>query len=89
MGSEDQSLIVHSKKTIRNSHHPRGKHFHKDNTRKYLMRKDTMLENVLEIEMALTIRRETRKYIMLTLQRMMHLLERESKKKVKTLQVML
>ena len=36
MGSEDQDLMVHSKKTIRSSHHPRGKSFHKDNSRKYL-----------------------------------------------------
>ena len=36
MGSEDQALTVHSKKTIRNSHHPKGKHFH--NTRKDLSR---------------------------------------------------
>ena len=32
MGSEDQALRVHSKKTRRSSHHPRGKSFHKDNT---------------------------------------------------------
>ena len=38
MGSEDQALTVHSKKTRRSSHHPRGKSFHKDNTRKYLSR---------------------------------------------------
>ena len=38
MGSEDQALIVHSKKTRRSSHHPKGKPFHKDNTRKYLSR---------------------------------------------------
>ena len=36
MGSEDQALTVHSKKTKRRSHHPRGKHSHKDNTRKDL-----------------------------------------------------
>ena len=28
MGSEDQALTVHSKKTRRSSHHPRGKHSH-------------------------------------------------------------
>ena len=34
MGSEDQALIVHSKKSRRNFHHSKGKHFHqKDNTR--------------------------------------------------------
>ena len=32
MGSEDQALIVHSKKGRRDSHHSRGKNFHhKDN----------------------------------------------------------
>ena len=36
MGSEDKALIVHSKK--RSSHHPKGKHFHKSNTRKDLSR---------------------------------------------------
>ena len=35
MGSEDQALIVHSKKTKRSSHHSRGKNFHKTNSRKY------------------------------------------------------
>ena len=34
MGREDQALTVHSKKTRRISHHPRGKHSHRDNTRK-------------------------------------------------------
>ena len=38
MGSEDQALMVHSNKTRRSSHHPRGKSFHKDNTRKDLSR---------------------------------------------------
>ena len=38
MGSEDQALTVHSKKIKRSSHHPKGNHFHKDNTRKYLSR---------------------------------------------------
>ena len=36
MGSEDQALTVHSTSTKRRSHHSRGKHSHKDNTRKYL-----------------------------------------------------
>ena len=37
MGSEDQALIVHSKKGRRNSHHSKGKNFHhKDNIRKDL-----------------------------------------------------
>ena len=38
MGSEDQALTIHSKKIKRSSHHSRGKHFHKNNTRKYLSR---------------------------------------------------
>ena len=38
MGSEYQALTIHSKKTKRSSHHPRGNPFHKDNTRKYLSR---------------------------------------------------
>ena len=38
MGSEDPSLMVHSKSIKRRSHHPRGKHYHKDNTRKYFSR---------------------------------------------------
>ena len=46
------------------------------------MRNDTMLENVLETKVALTRRREARKDIMLTLQRMMNLQERKPKKKV-------
>ena len=37
MGSEDQALTVHSKKTRRSSHHPRGKHSHqRDFTKKDL-----------------------------------------------------
>ena len=37
MGSEDQALTVHSKKSIRNSHHSKGKTFHQnDNIRKDL-----------------------------------------------------
>ena len=38
MGSEYQALTFHSKKRKRSSHHSRGKHFHKNNTRKYLSR---------------------------------------------------
>ena len=37
MGSEDQDLTIHSKKSRRNSHHSKGKHFHqKYNTRRDL-----------------------------------------------------
>ena len=49
----------------------------------HVTRKDTMLENVLETKVALTRRREARKDIMLTLQRMMNLPERKPKKKLK------
>ena len=42
MGNEDQALTVHSKShsksTKRRSQHFRGKHFHKDNTRRDLSR---------------------------------------------------
>ena len=36
MGNEDQALIVHSNKTKIISHHSRGKHFSKTNSRKHL-----------------------------------------------------
>ena len=36
MGSEDQALTVHSKKTKISSHHSKGKHFSKTNSRKDL-----------------------------------------------------
>ena len=37
MGSADQALTIHSKKTRRSPHHPRAKHSHqRDITRKYL-----------------------------------------------------
>ena len=52
------------------------------------MRKDTSPKIVLEIKVALTRGRTTNKDIMLTLQRMMNLRGRESKKKVDILQVM-
>ena len=54
----------------------------------HLTRKDTMLENVVETKMACIRRREARKYIMLILQRMMNLPERNPKNKVTILQVM-
>ena len=54
----------------------------------HVMRNDTFPKSVLETKVALTIRRATKEDIMLTLQRMMNLPKRESKKKVKTLQVM-
>ena len=54
----------------------------------HVIRKDTMLENVLETKMSLTRRRETREDIMLMLQRMMKLPQRESNNKVMILQVM-
>ena len=38
MGSEDQALTVHSKKSKRSSHHSKGNHFYKTNPRKYFSR---------------------------------------------------
>ena len=84
MGSEDQDLIVHSKKIKRDYHHPKGKHSHQkitleNLTKTYLntdalhvMREDTLQEIVPIIRGALT-RRKTKEDIMLTLQRMMNL----------------
>ena len=54
----------------------------------HVMRRDTSPEIVLEIKVALTRRRTIKEDIMLTLQRMMNLPGRESKKKVKILQAM-
>ena len=52
------------------------------------MKKDTMLNNVLRTQISLTRRRETREDIMLMLQRMMNLPERELDKTMMILQVM-
>ena len=38
MGSEDQDLTVHSKKIRRDYHHPKGKHFHQNKSRKNQLR---------------------------------------------------
>ena len=54
----------------------------------HVMKDDTMLEIVLGTKMALTRRREIRKYIMLMLQKMMSLPGRESNKTMVILQVM-
>ena len=97
MGSEDQALTTQSKKT--RSSHQRGKHSHqRNNFRKprdrskfifyHVMKEDTFLEIVLETKVALIRRRETREDIMLMLQRMMNLPQREIDKSVMTLQVM-
>ena len=53
----------------------------------HVMKEDTLPEIVLETKMALTRRREIREDIMLMLQRMMNLPQRESDKKVMILQV--
>ena len=79
MGSEDQALTVHSKKT------PEVSPFTKITLETiclesyviHVTRNDTMLENVRETKMSLTRRRETREDIMLMLQRMMNLQQRE------------
>ena len=97
MGSEDQALIVHSKKGRRNSHHSKGKNFHhKDNIRKDLSRlrfytcdeRGHFAKTILETRLTLIRRRETREDIMLILQRMMNLPKREPDIKVKILPVM-
>ena len=54
----------------------------------HVIRNDSMLENVLETKMSLIRRRETREDIMVMLQRMMNLPQRELDMKVKILQVM-
>ena len=54
----------------------------------HVTRKETFLESVLETKVALTRKRETKEDIILTLQRMVNLLGRESNKKVNILQVM-
>ena len=38
MGSEDQALTTHSKKIRQDYHHPKGKHFHQNNSRKNQLR---------------------------------------------------
>ena len=90
MGSEDQALTIHSKKSRRDYHHSKGKNF---NSRKY--NKDIskyrcftcderghFARDVPRIIISLTRRKETREDIMLMLQRMMNLPQRESNKKV-------
>ena len=52
------------------------------------MKDDTLPKIVLETKIALTRRRETREDIMLMLQKIMNLPQRESSKKVMILQVM-
>ena len=54
----------------------------------HVTREDTFPESVLETKVVLTKIRATKEDIIPTLQKMMNLPERESKKKVKTLQVM-
>ena len=101
MGSEDQDLILHSKKRRRDFHHPKGKHFHqKDNTKRSNIdlsklrcytcdeRGNFSKDCPVEKKIALTRRRETREDIMLMLQKVMNLPQRESSKKVMILQVM-
>ena len=93
MGSEDQVLIVHSKKIKRSSHHSKGKHFHKTNSRKYLSRSRCYtcdeVGHFAKIFLKEKIRNgETREDIMLMLQRMMNLPQREPNKTVMILQMM-
>ena len=96
MVSEDQALTVNSKKSRRNSHHPKGKHVHqRDNTRRDLSKfkcytcdeRGHFAKDCPRKKIALTRRREKREDIMLMLQNMMNLPQRKSNKKVMTLQV--
>ena len=93
MGIEDQALTVHSKSTKRRSHHSRGKHSYKDNTRKYLSRIicytcDEVGHFVKHCPKRQNKKRATREDIMLMLQRMMNHPRRKPDMKVKTLEVM-
>ena len=95
MGSEDQALTVQSKKT-RSSHH-KGKYSHqRNNFRKPIDKskficytcdeKGNFARDCPNKKVALTIRRETKEDIMLMLQRMMNLHQREPDMKVNILQ---
>ena len=97
MGSEYQALIIQSKKTRLAS--TKVSTLIKGITLEILeislssfdihvIKEDTFLEIVLETKVALTRRRETSEDIMLMLQRMMNLPQRELDKTVMILQVM-
>ena len=103
MGNEDQALRTHTRITKGSTfitrkenittrmraitlEEPKEIYLMSDDI--HVMRRDTSLEIVLEIKVALTRRRKTKEDIMLTLQRIMNLSERESKKKLKIPQVM-
>ena len=100
MGSEDQALTAQTKKIRRTIITPKvrtsmRKVTLEDLTKIYLnseaihvMKEDTLPNIVLETKINLIRRRETREYIMLMLQKMMNLPQRESSKKVIILQVM-
>ena len=85
MGSEDQALTVHTKKIRRGHHHSKGKISH--SRRDLLLDVTHVMRKVTYPNTALTKgtqrrKRETREDIMLMLQRMMNLPQRESDKKV-------
>ena len=91
MGSEDQDLTVQSKKP-RSSHHKSKYSHQRNNSRnprdlsKYIFytcdERGHFSRDCPKKKVALTRRRETREDIMLMLQRMMNLPQRESNKKV-------
>ena len=86
MGSEDQALIVHFKKTKRSHHHSKGKisHYRKDLTtiRCYTCDEKGHISRFFPNKGNLKKKKETREDIMLMLQRMMNLPQRELDKKV-------
>ena len=91
MGSEDQALIVQSKKldlaTTEVSTLIKGITLEileicLSTFSIYVMKEEILLETVLETKVSLTRRRETREYNLLMLQRMMNLPQREADKTV-------
>ena len=88
MGNEYQALIVHTKKNKRDHHHHRGKHSHQNNLRKYLSsircftcdEKGHISRNFPRNKGGSQKKKNYKEDIMITLQRMMNLQVRESKR---------
>ena len=90
MGSEDQALTTHTKKAKRDHHHSKGKPYQSrrdwDTVRCYTCDEKGHISKYFPNKG--NSKRETREDIMIMLQRMMNLPQRESDKKVMILQVM-